>query len=68
VLYATLSLVSDVVYVLSLKLSSTFRTFDTQLYTCAKKFDFTDMETITELCQTYLIPLSLVVIFRLVAI
>ncbi len=48
------------------KLFPTFRTFDTQLYTCAKEFDFIDLETIIKLCQTGLIPLSLIIICRLV--
>jgi hypothetical protein len=52
--------------ILRSKLSSTFRTFDTQLYTCAKEFDFIDLETIIKLCQTGLIPLSFIIICRLV--
>ncbi|CAF2508308.1 unnamed protein product [Rotaria sp. Silwood2] len=47
------------------KFSSTFRTFDTQLYTCAKEFDFIDIETIIKLCKTGLIPFSMIIIFRL---
>ncbi|CAF0759664.1 unnamed protein product [Rotaria sp. Silwood1] len=52
--------------ILRSKLSSTFRTFDTQLYTCAKEFDFIDMETIVKLCRTGLIPFSMIIICRLV--
>ncbi|CAF1214052.1 unnamed protein product [Rotaria sordida] len=52
--------------ILKSKFSSTFRTFDTQLYTCAKEFDFIDMETITNLCRTGLIPLSMIIICRLI--
>ncbi|CAF3298902.1 unnamed protein product [Rotaria socialis] len=52
--------------ILKSKFSSTFRTFDTQLYTCAKEFDFIDMETIIKLCRTGLIPYSIVIICRLV--
>jgi hypothetical protein len=51
--------------ILKSKLSPTFRTFDTQLYTCAKEFDFIDMETIIKLCRTGLIPLSLIILCRL---
>ncbi|CAF1245971.1 unnamed protein product [Adineta steineri] len=51
--------------ILKSKLSSKFRTFDTQLYTCAKEFDFTDLETITKLCQTGLIPFSFIILCRL---
>ena len=51
--------------ILKSKLSSSFRTFDTQLYTCVKEFDFIDMETIVKLCQTGLLPLSFVVIARI---
>lgn len=51
--------------ILKSKLFPTFRTFDTQLYTCAKEFDFMDKETIIKLCQTGLIPFSFIVIFRL---
>lgn len=40
-------------------------TFDTRLYTCAKEYDFLDIETMIKLCQTGLIPLSLMVIVRL---
>lgn len=47
------------------KLLPTFRTFDTQLYTCAKEFDFIDKETIGKLASTGLLPLSFVVFLRL---
>ncbi len=52
--------------ILKSKLSPTFQTFDTQLYTCAKEFDFIDMETIIKLCRTGLIPLSFIIICRLI--
>ncbi len=52
--------------ILKSKLLPTFRTFDTQLYTCAKEFDFIDMETIIKLCRTGLIPLSFIILCRLV--
>lgn len=51
--------------ILKSKFSPQYHTFDTRLYTCAKEFDFLDMETIIKLCQTGLIPLSLIVIGRL---
>lgn len=52
--------------ILKSKLIPTFRTFDTQLYTCAKEFDFIDLETIIKLCRTGLIPLSFIIICRLI--
>ena len=52
--------------ILKSKLFPKFYTFDTQLYTCAKEFDFIDMQTIIKLCRTGLIPLSLLMICRLV--
>lgn len=51
--------------ILKSKLSSSYKTFDTQLYTCAKEFDFTDKETITKLSLTGLLPLSFLVIARI---
>lgn len=50
--------------ILKSKFSSTFRTFDTQLYTCAKEFDFIDKETIMKLFETCLIPYSIIIICR----
>jgi C-mannosyltransferase DPY19L len=52
--------------ILKSKLVPTFRTFDTQLYTCAKEFDFIEMATIVKLCRTGLVPLSLVILIRFV--
>ena len=51
--------------ILKSKLIPTFRTFDTQLYTCAKEFDFIDKETIIKLCRTGLLPLSVLIVSRL---
>ena len=50
--------------ILKSKLFPSFRTFDTQLYTCAKEFDFVDLETIVKLCRTGLLPLATIVILR----
>jgi len=52
--------------ILKSKFFPTFHTFDTQLYTCAKEFDFIDMETIIKLCKTGLIPFSFIIVCRLV--
>ncbi|CAF1350600.1 unnamed protein product, partial [Adineta ricciae] len=52
--------------ILKSKLSSRYRTFDTQLYTCAKEFDFIELETLIKLCKTGLIPLSFIIIGRIV--
>ncbi|UJR24957.1 hypothetical protein I4U23_006321 [Adineta vaga] len=52
--------------ILKSKLSSKYRTFDTQLYTCAKEFDFIDLDTIKKLCRTGLLPLSFIIILRIV--
>lgn len=49
--------------ILKSKLFPPFQTFDTQLYTCAKEFDFIELETIVQLCQTGLIPLGSLILF-----
>ena len=50
--------------ILKSKLLPSFRTFDTQLYTCAAEFDFIDWVTLVKLCRTGLLPLGSIVIFR----
>ena len=35
---------------------STYKNFHTQLYTCAKEFDFLEWETVEKLTKTLLIP------------
>ena len=51
--------------ILKSKLFPPFKTFDTQLYTCAKEFDFIDKETIWKLTSTGLLPLAFIVLLRL---
>ena len=50
--------------ILKSKLIPSYRTFDTQLYTCAKEFDFIDMEAVWKLCTTGLLPLVLIILIR----
>ena len=52
--------------ILKSKFFPKFHTFDTRLYTCAKEFDFMEMETMVKLCQTGLVPLAFIVICRLI--
>ncbi|XP_002131981.2 protein C-mannosyl-transferase DPY19L1 [Ciona intestinalis] len=40
---------------------SDFNNFHTMLYTCAKEFDFLEIETVIKLCKTLLIPTMFVV-------
>ncbi len=52
--------------ILKSKFDSSFRTFDTSLYTCAREFDFIDGQTIFKLTESLLIPIAgLVFIFYL---
>jgi len=44
---------------------STYKNFHTQLYTCAKEFDFLEWETVEKLTKTLLIPGVLVVLLVL---
>lgn len=49
---------------------TSYKDFHTMLYTCAREFDFMEMDTIYNLCQTLLIPtvvmVLLVITFKLV--
>jgi len=50
--------------ILKSKIFRSFQTFDTQLYTCAKEFDFLEWETVVKLCQTGLLPLAGIILLR----
>ena len=41
---------------------STYKNFHTQLYTCAKEFDFLEWETVEKLTKTALIPAVVLVL------
>ena len=42
--------------ILKSKFNSSYQTFDTRLYTCAREFDFLERETVEKLTSTYLLP------------
>lgn len=46
--------------ILKSKFNDDFKTFDTRLYTCAKEFDFIEMETFVKLSSTGLLIVSFV--------
>ena len=46
--------------ILKSKFNSSFNTFDTRLYTCAREFDFMERETFTKLFVTNLLPVAVV--------
>ena len=51
--------------ILRSKFDPSFRTFDTSLYTCAREFDFIDIQTLLKLTKTCLLPIAgLVFIFK----
>ena len=49
--------------ILKSKIDSIYHTFDTRLYTCAPEFDFIEITTIFKLTKTFLIPISIFIIF-----
>ncbi len=46
--------------ILKSKFNSSFNTFDTRLYTCAREFDFVEKETFTKLFVTNLLPVAVI--------
>ena len=54
--------------ILKSKLIEEFNTFDTRLYTCAKEFDFIEMETYVKLTKTGLLVISFLMFFFNVAL
>ena len=59
----TLSVTDDahIFDILKSKLVTDFDTFHTKLYTCAKEFDFIELETFIKLSKTGLLPIVLIV-------